>query len=352
LFPETTGISELKVHQVDETKLKKALEFILKLKSMIFPDKPTDKATFEIPVQIKSLYEISGDFSNVGNWKGKMMNKFNMTYFSEHYTKGKTEKQIFDLQSKIGYVMISVDSNHIIPITRQDEHQIGYEVLHDVYYKKYKVPQENYTSVYTIGNNSAYYPRPEQRTGYNDFIKAIQKFLDYGGYKNNLIYIVDSSFVSGKTCLMSAEEFVKYNGEYDNAIKSGNISYIGKQIIQKLTELSQMFSRWHLDETKNPARLQVLYDKSYSLRMWLFHVKRVTRKVEDLINDSYNQLRNSFKSDELLTPDKIKNIEYAIFSFGAIKNVLHKNLKENNPDLLPLFFNTQEAFEGFNRINL
>lgn len=304
---------------------------------------------FSIPKEISYLYEIEGDFSNVQNWSGQIMEKYNPNRYTDEYRKGKTAEELKKQESKIRYIMISLDSNHIIPITIYDEHHTGYDVLYDYYYKKHKVKEENYISICSYDNDYVYYPQNNQRKDYEDSIKAYKKFIEYGGNPNMLIYISDYTGQNNST-IMTVDEFTKYEGELKNAINSRQISYNGKYFISKLEELYDLFSLYHSDFTKqsNEKYKERLFDKCKDfLNIIFFRIDRSSNNIKEMIKNASDKM---YKVTQL-NNESLKILEEALFSFDGIKNIIHTQLKQKNKDLENIFFNLDIALRMFNDID-
>ena len=352
-------ITYLGVHSVEDSK-EIADEKIKRLNNKgVKLENGGSVSKFTIPKEIQHLYKIEGDFSNIDEWSGEIVNYFSVEHFNDHYRKGKTGEQIKEDESRIGYVMISLDSNNIIPITRYDEHQTGYEALDEYYYDKYHVKQENYISIFVLGHQIFYYPNryDNNRIGYEDHIKAMQKYIEYGGDKNNEIVIADhTGNDDNNSAMMTAEEFIKYNGEIKEAIaQSRDVSYFGNKLIEDLTEISDMFSQYHLEPIKqNEKYIRRLYEKCDNFAFLLSNLKNnLPKSTNTILSKSYDKLSDLLykNKDKDITPAIIEQIEQAMFSFSGVKNVLHINLKQGNKDLAKIFFNNDEALKLFNQID-
>jgi len=310
---------------------------------------------FSIPDEIKHLYKIVGDFSDIRGWRGEILNEWPENYkeyFSPQHIEGKTESEVRDMESKIGYVMISTESNHIIPITRFDEHQQGYEALEYIVYDKYHVKQEDYVSVWIIGNNYIYSEKEIP-----SFLIAAKKYIEYGGDKNNLIYIAGDGTI-GKY-VITIGEFVERDGDYKIVLtdKENNVSYLGKRFINKLTELSDLFSEYHLNPMKqgNQKFIETIWNSTDRFLEELSELKRTMDYNGGLLKQINNAGFTDFffkHKDSVITDDILMDLERKLFSFAGVKNVIHRGLKQGSEELKRYFFNLELALEMFNQIDV
>ena len=113
-------------------------------------------------------YDIKGDFSNAENWKAKVLVANN----------GGKKGEIY----KTRYVAISRNDNSIIPIAIHDEHHTGYDMLYDIY----KVDSKDYLIIDSIGTTYI------DSKDLNKYKPIIEKFLSWGGNKDNSMYFYDT----------------------------------------------------------------------------------------------------------------------------------------------------------------
>lgn len=119
---------------------------------------------FEIPEKLKKNLQITDDLLDVKNWKAKTI------LGNNNGGKGK--------MASVGYIGVSLDSNIIIPISRNDEHQNGYEYI-DYLIDKGVVPKGKYYTLYALGNNYIY--GGQNKKYIEDALIAYKKWLSYGG---------------------------------------------------------------------------------------------------------------------------------------------------------------------------
>jgi hypothetical protein len=127
------------------------------------------KQKFIIPAKIAANFKIVGGLENYKNWKAKVL-----------MANSGGKKGIWESPR---YVMISLDSNNIIPIAMSDEHQTGYDLLFEYYYDKKLIKQENYVSIDGDGTTYLYGSPGDTDNLKHDAkkIEAFKKWLSYGG---------------------------------------------------------------------------------------------------------------------------------------------------------------------------
>jgi hypothetical protein len=290
---------------------------------------------FEIPKQIKKFYIIEGDMSNAKNWKStKYFNPFNL---DEKYRKSALG---------IRYVLISTDTNHIIPINMNDEHHRGLDVLYDVFYDEYKVPQENYLPVDSWGTSYIYNIDNEKER--NDNLIVFQKFLNYGGNPNAKIHFEATVESDYKPYEMTIEQFLITDGLYKNYMKKlvggENISSVGKELIQIIEDFTNLWLKYteisdRMGITKGIEKR--IFELIETLQTFLFCNEHTYKFIEDISNQFYNNLS---KKD-------IEEIGKTMLSHDGLKNKIHIKLKNPDKNVKTFFWNTEKAKEEFNRLS-
>ena len=289
---------------------------------------------FSIPEQIEKFYIIEGDMSNTKNWR-------TTKYFNEFTLRDEFKESA----KQIRYVLISLDSNHIIPINTNDEHQVGYDVLHGVFYPKYKVPYENYVSVCTWGTHYIYHLKDDKKQQ----LDVIQKFLDYGGDPNLNIRIYAT--VAGEDDYeMTAQEFIDNKGDYHlykkKIIDSGEMSPNGKKFIKILEDFSKLWLNYI--NTKS-VRTEIIEKKIIDKadQMYFFFLRVNDQLMKELYSNFYKGLKNAIALSDT------KKIGDLFLEHNGIKNTIHIKLKKVVPgkDVVDFFWNTEKALKEFERLS-
>jgi hypothetical protein len=303
----------------------------------IFEDTQTQK--FEIPEQIRKYYVIEGNMSNSKNWKS--------TKYFQPFT---LYDQYKESALGIRYVLISLDSNHIIPINMNDEHQRGFDVLYNVFYDKYKVPREKYISVCTWGNHYIYEMENEKER--QEQVLSIKKFLEYGGNPKLQLHCDGGKESGYKKYIMTAEQFVLTEGRYETYMKKlvggKEISNVGKQFIEILEEFNKLWLKY-VDIKTNVGRTQYVENEIDELidrlQTFIFHYEYTYKLVESVLYPFFDKL------------SKVKNntegIGKIMLSHNGIKNNVHILLKDpKNQDCKDFFWNVKKAKEEFDRLSV
>lgn len=278
---------------------------------------------FQIPDAISDFYDISGDFSNVKNWKAKII-------LNNNSGRG---TRVGDFEP-VGYVLISLSSNYIIPVARSDEHQTGYDLLYHLI-NKYKLKPTDYQSMFMLGNHYVYGGEYEQKEK-----KTIQKAYHYGA-RNILI-----RQANGERRSMDIADYIKYDGDFVNAIKISKeqklLSVEGQNFIDILTEITRLFEQY----LTNPLRQNKKFESSIvKISERLYHIIASNDVLYDIVNKPLKLLDNAVESGD------IKSIEHAIFSFGGIKNTIHMRLKRDDKEVEKFFWCNENALEQFNALS-
>ncbi len=310
------------------------------IKYKLFENLQTQK--FSIPKQIEQYYIIEGDMSNARNWKSTK------SFLSVEYSNNNS--RTFEESLGIRYIMISLDSNNIVPICMNDEHRTGYEVLYDVYFKKYKIPKEKYISICSWGETYVYeMDIPKQR---ENFLQAFKKFVEYGGNPKLNIYFYGTKDSNFKPYRMSIEKFLKTDGTYDSylseIVNSGEISDEGKNLINIFDQLSDLLSQYEMmkrevGRTKYIEKEIINY--TGDLTDFFFWHHNTYKLVGDIHDKFFSQLSSSKRSND------IDKISWLLFNHDGIKNAFHIKIKESSPDAKILFWNLEKINSEFIRIN-
>ena len=308
-------------------------------KFKIFEDNQAQK--FEIPEQIRKYYVIEGDMSNIRSWR--------TTKFFYKYVLTDDMKE----ESKyIRYVLISLDSNHIIPINMNDEHKVGYDVLWNVFYDKYKVPEENYVSICTWGNHYIYhiYDKEEKEQQ----LAAIKKYLEYGGDPKLKIHFYGTEESNRDDYEMTAEQFVQTEGsykEFQKIMNSGQLSDNGQILIDYLEKLSIHWTNYIKAEREvNDKKMEYIKKQfiqlSSELNTFIWRHDRLYSFLKD-ISSKFER-----KMNELNNKQDMNGLGMVLFSHSGLKNYIHIKLKEpRNKETKEFFWNVKKAKIEFDRLS-
>ena len=302
----------------------------------------TQTQRFEIPKQIRQYYVIEGDMSNSKNWKStKYFNPFNLY------------DQYKESALGIRYVLISLDSNHIIPINMNDEHRLGYEVLYDVFYDKYKVPHEKYVSICTWGNHYVWNLSQEKK----EQVGAIKKYLEYGGNPNLIINVRTGN--SNEQYDMPASAFVEYEGNLEGfkkkIISENKISPNGEELIRILSKLGQLWRDYTMtereeeNEKRRNLKMKQIGEQIIPMADDLNSFIILNHRDSPLLEDLYDKFLKKLKSAvEDFNVNKIGDI---VFTHNGLKNDIHIQLKQSNKKMKDFFWNVKKSRTEFDRLS-
>lgn len=306
----------------------------------IFENTQTQK--FEIPEQIRKYYIIEGDMSNSKNWKS-----------TKYFTPFSLYDQYKESGLGIRYVLISLDSNHIIPINMNDEHRIGYEVLYDVFYDKYKVPHEKYVSICTWGNHYVWNLREQKK----EQVDALKKYLEYGGNPNLNVNVRTGN--GNEQYEIPASAFVEHEGNLEDfkkkILNEDKISPKGEQLISILSRLAQLWRDYIFNEREGDIRKSTtlkfrIAEQIVPIADKLHSFLLLNHRESPLLEDLYGKFAKKLESAiDDYNVDKIGDI---IYTHNGLKNDIHIQLKQpRNKKVKDFFWNVKKAKEEFDKLS-
>ena len=222
------------------------------------------------------------------NWKAPIIQNNNS---GRDFKKG-------ELQNCL-YVLIQIDGNNVIPVPRNDEHHVGYDLLAHLK-RKYKV-KGNYISICAGSTTYANF-MPD-----SDIPKAkiaFEKWLSYGG-KPSLVY----GYSAKNNGNMWSTEFIKTDSKPTGNIIKGKLSSIGEEIIEQLLTLAKLDK----EILSHPERNDKMKDRFIML------AQKLTDYLKDLM------LYIDYKAMKF---DSFENAEQSIFGLNGLKNQTHELLKK------------------------
>jgi hypothetical protein len=285
-----------------------------------------DENTFTIPEKIKKNYKITDSFKDIKSWTAKI-----------YLNNSMGDKLKVGAYQNVGYVMIAINSNNIIPIARNDEHQNGYELLEHLVNKKL-IKDEEYVAVYLLTQDYIY---SNYKEDLDKKLIAYKKLLTWGSRD---ITISDSN----SNYLGTMSDIVKKKGNVK--IQKGMLAPIGRKLVDRLEELAKEYKKTLTStrekdfEKLNDAAIDFLDDFSYPLSL-------------DLDVKTFGEIK--LLKDELLK--NFSNNSYmgtVFFSHDGIKNTIHMNIKKyikdsknyNQKDYIKVFGDLEKANNEFNRL--
>ena len=239
-------------------------------------------------------YVITPSLGQVANWKAKVY---------EANSGGEIGQM-----DKVGYVMISLTDNTIIPIARGDEHHQGYDLLHRLARKGHFKPSD-YQAVWPYGNNYIY-----DKRDIRPLLTVLTKYLAYGGNEG---VVKGTNDLTGQ--IVTISHFVKMKGAM--TVKPKQLGPLGQMVIdayRKLAAATQAARTTFQKSQRSKAFLA-----AYEL-LQLF--ERFALPLRDI---DWNRIEADMKAvKQLRANDDIDGLDQLFFGFHSIKNNLHNKLRE------------------------
>jgi hypothetical protein len=295
----------------------------------------TELNTFRLdPALDPANYSITKTMKDCSKWKA-------MTYAGD-------DRYNNNEMTEVGYVMISLTRDTIIPISRGDEHHRGYDLLYDFasgeftqYYNKKakRIPLDiNPTDYFPMWRDGRSYLYNTSEA--KPLMIAAEKFLKYGGPDG--IVAMRQDF---REQTMHLSDFINANGNNID-VPAGELSPAGKRLFDKFENLALAIR----DLGNDPDRIKAL---------------PVFKQAADLVQNciilayelslSYTDLQKIIQELALLRKENdVKSLEKIIFGFHGLKNTIHVEMKKSDKwtvDRLQAFWGDLDlAIDLFSRI--
>lgn len=219
--------------------------------------------------------------------------------------------------TEIGYVMISKTSNRIIPISRDDEHHTGYDLLYDFQSgdypygkrsKKLAINVDDYIPIFTQGNNYVY-----KKSDLPALVSVLTRFLSYGGRDGIL---KGTSEMSGMQ--MHLSDFVARRGKVE--ITPGTLAPLGQKTYDAFANLANAIRS--LGATPDRIKAQPVFRQAQILLKFIDESSMDFGVEINTLTTVANRIKIAQKEND------IQELEKAIFGFHGLKNEVHVYLKK------------------------
>jgi hypothetical protein len=264
--------------------------------------KVTASGSWQIPQVLQKNYKVVGDLTNIREWKAK-------TILAN--SGGKVGEW-----DDVGYVLIALNSNNIIPVARGDEHQVGYDLLYYLF-KKFKLPQEEYVSVNATGANYLQNRNDERRV---QTIQAIKKWMAMGGAR----LVIEDDTREGAVRVYSDQL-----GESGDVVPfKGTLSEDGSRIVDTFQALSDTLnSIYTAKDRERDYQIRMFNEASVDFLQWM-----KSTLMFDLLS-IWNDVAAGLEKVLAVPEDDYTTAEAILFSQNGIKNKIHNQLRklENDP---------------------
>ena len=284
--------------------------------ALTMPETPTRHGFRLHPALDPQNYAMSGSLANVRRWKAFC------------YVANDCEEKEAGRMQEVGYVMVSLVDDTVIPIARGDEHHRGYDLLHDFASGEYTtyamarmrqgrkakpgpgldIRPRDYVPVWSYGTNYVYGPKDAA-----DMTEALRRWLSYGGRDG---IVIGSNDMRGRA--LSSRDMVERNGDF--TVVPGTLAPIGADIHARLQKLSATLVALGRDPTRldmNDAFRQtaalVTMTEPFGYQIGFGIEQRKT---------ALDRLRETRKSGD---GQKLWEL---VFGFDGIKHVIHAYLRD------------------------
>lgn len=262
----------------------------------------TANAEFRLhPALDPQNYSMTNSLRDVRKWKA-------LTYVAN------SGGQVGDM-GEVGYVMVSLTDNSIIPISREDEHNMGKDLLYDFMEGTYTKPKkplpidpESFYPVWPMAN----YVRDEKQA--KALLPALKKYLAYGGNDGT---VVGTQQMRGR--MMHFSDFIATEGKVE--LVTGKLAPIGQRVYDHLDELSKMIAA--AQDTDDRIKLQPIFRKAIELCRYLASDYCFLKlDVMKMAEQAPKEIRVLQKANDL------QGLRELIFGFDGIKNTMHRRMKK------------------------
>lgn len=276
--------------------------------------------SFAIPSSLpQENFKITNSLKDIKNWKARIL---------ENNSGGKKLK-VGDYD-EVGYVMISLEDNTVIPIARSDEHHRGYDIMYEIYESKYKIHPSNFYSVWCLPNSANYpYSKEEADKLKDALIKCDEYGMDMDTSKVYLKYI-DSLYKnkSYDESLISARDFI--SGKYGLASFGETVSLIGEKLVDAFKNLSNAFENTNVRGDIPITQLKMAVKKLYTVGSRI-QLPDKFKLINPLDLEEMMDIVEQYKSKYI----DIQKLYKLFFGFNGFRNIFHQRLRKNigNEDL-------------------
>lgn len=255
------------------------------------------KTSFQLhPALDPSNYVITDSLSDVDSWKA-------MTYSAN--SGGKK-----GVMADVGYIMIGLSTNAIIPMSRNDEHHQGWDTIWDLIEKKrMDIDTDDFVSIWPHGTNYIYSPSETPK-----MLKALTKLLAYGGKDGILRGTNDMRNIA-----VTYSDFVKLKGKV--VIKPGTLAPLGARIVEAYRALADKIALARNTDQRS-VRAAAFVEALAVIRMHMSLMLTLYVGTSDRLKEMTKQVGEMKKNDD------VQGLEELFFGFNSLKNEMHNALRE------------------------
>ena len=301
------------------------------------------RARFRLhPALDPNNYIMTDSLRDPSKWKAR-------TYVGNNSNTGETGGL-----AEVGYIMISISDDTIIPISRDDEHHTGYDLLWDFAQGSYNseakktnkplpIDPNDYIPIWSYGQNYVY----DESNRINLAI-VLRKFLSYGGVdgilkgandlRGRMVHLSDFANTDGKAML-----FRKTDGARDT------LAPVGQRIYDQFKRLSELLAPLDNTSDRIAAKPAFIAAASFFKNIPLTLGWGLGLEV-DYLKAIPSQLRQLQKEND------VQGLLELIFGFDGVKNRMHQNMKKgmksdyHRDDIVGIWGNVDLAIDLLGRL--
>lgn len=271
---------------------------------------------FNVPQGTSRNFQITSNINEADKWKAKILIGNSM----------EEGKKVGDWDD-VGYIMISLKDNTIIPIARSDEHHRGYDLLSDFYHLNYN----DYYALWVYGKNYPYDLEDLHRLE-----TALLKAKSYG-----LVFEDNNPIINFYQIKWKEEKYKDYpenipakyyfTNYYGKEEPEAKITNLGKELVDAFEKLSFAFTIKKLPDIK--IAINNLYKVGNKIKFNNYPFISVIEKEEML--------------ETLDFEDNFEKLQEIFFGFNGWRNKFHQRLRRNkyNKELNEQLGNVEEVIQ-------
>ena len=226
---------------------------------------------------------------------------------------------------QVGYVMINTNNNQIVPISINDEHHQGFDLMVD-YRNQGLIENVGEWEAITSSTNYLYYRKDVPKK-----VIAAKKWIEYGGDPETVM--VSTGHGDMPEYKTTFEVFVKTKGNPPTSHSgTGVVNPQGRYIFGIIERIAKMVSDYHTKHRLNPqmfdlAMQLVDWDKSLGLNSPWFTLgyEQGKEKFDTRDRDWLKRMRDEMAKAH--AKEDVGALEKFVFSHDGFKNIMHIGLK-------------------------
>jgi hypothetical protein len=245
-------------------------------------------------------YHITASLKDIGIWEAKILAA----------NSPRVDQHIGDWD-KVGYVMINLKSNELIPIARADEHNTGFDLLYKVSRGNRLFNVDDYKPIY-FGPNYLY-----KESDIPPMTIAVSKWLSYGGPDLTI------KGVYGLNLFGSFTDLVRHKMQL--IATSDKLAPVGERLINAFSALQKVNDRRVLLARSNrdtSAIDQTFFRAAHAL------VKMIAPIMQAMWIDQPDPMTLVDTVQTFIDTQDIAGLETFLFSHRGVKNAIHMTIRK------------------------